>query len=570
MINDIKLQMAGQQSTFARLQQMQAQPWTQQLRPHGGGCGGGGGGGGYRLNGNRTGNGGGQQVVAGGGTGQPSRPFTLYEGRRFFHGRIRDSDWQCANCGFPTNWSCNDKCFVCKGSKASSHLYVKERTTTCKLTTGTGSTARATTGEATAVASGDGDLWACRELPLTAKSLAASAQRPPQSIAVVALSAGTAAGTAAAGVGGEVPTTEGDMELPAHQIAHLKAMAEYQDQLGALAREKLLSHNAAVLKKKAATDDGVTDLPKIEGCSPLQASSRLQEHLSKVRRHRADVETRQATKKKERLEDQQRREAALIKQIEAQKDLLEKAEEELKLHAAMVEKDSAQWVIHDAETLKVVDERARRVEAGLAKAEKARIAAGGAADLLVTPCAEALKVENGLKDGPAEAGGTNGNKGKDGDEEDQAMTSHDLEEPPAAVKPYLEPPTIAVKPEDEATLLHMFSTMAQWRQQGVEFPLTLGALCLDALQLKRIVGEAAWCEFYAGDAVPFADSALDRRLLGILDTALMKALLTLKTDGAVRTAAQQAASKAVHGAATAYSEKLRKKQAAGKPLGVKR
>ncbi len=146
----------------------------------------------------------------------------------------------------------------------------------------------------------------------------------------------------------------------------------------------------------------------------------------------------------------------------------------------------------------------------------------------------------------------------------------ELDDPLQAVKPFLEPPAIAVKPEDHAKLLQIFSTMSQWRQQGVEFPLTLSALSIEAGQLRCIVGEAAWAEFYSGEAVPSPMSPLDRRLLGILDTALMKALLTMQTDSAAQATARQAASKAVHCAATAYSEKLKKKHAAARSLTIRR
>ncbi len=568
-LEDLKRQLAGLHSAVAKVQQ--------QSEGRGGARGGGssGGGGNSRGAGGRTG---------GTDLGEASMPraFTLYEGRRYYHGKIRDSDWQCAACGFPTNWDSNGACYVCKSRKSFSHRGGSARPGAAASSAAVGPTAASTTGGTATTTTGldEADQRAARELPLTAKALAASTQRPPQSIAVVALSAEAAAcaagaasaGTAAGAAGG----VEGDQELPSHMISHFKAMAECTDQLGALAREKLLQHNAAVLKKKAAADDLVADLPKIEGCSPLQASFRLQEHLSKVKRLRADAETKQATKKKERLEEQQKNEAALVKQIEAQRELLEKAESELKAYTAIVSKDAAQWAIHDAESLKAIDERIRRVEAELQKAEAARLAAGDAADLPAAPSKGDATTVDELKDvavgasavigdGGVQVGGECGQAGS----EDQAM-NFELDDPLPAVKPFLEPPAIAVKPEDHAKLLQMFSTMSQWRQQGVEFPLTLSALSIEAGQLRCIVGEAAWAEFYSGEAVPSPMSPLDRRLLGILDTALMKALLTLQTDSAAQATAQQAASKAVHCAATAYSEKLKKKHAAARSLVIRR
>ncbi len=231
--------------------------------------------------------------------------------------------------------------------------------------------------------------------------------------------------------------------------------------------------------------------------------------------------------------------------------------------------------MHDAEALRVQDERIQWAEAALRKAEALVEAAGDKADQPVKqpPPAEEGQPSQAVADSSATGvdAAVVAAEGKEGTGD--VEMGQDLEAGPPAVMPYIEPPTICVEgdAETQARLVQLVHVMSHWRQQGVTFPLSLNALGMSPQQLAALVGPTAWGEFYAGEAVPAPDAPLDRRLLGVLDTALINSLIRLKVDAASAQAASQAARETVRGAAEAYSkEASRRKMGSGNLATLRR
>jgi hypothetical protein len=446
----------------------------------------------------------------------------------------------------------------------------------------------------------DGGADAVPNLPITAKTYLAAAARPPQSATVVAKAAAAAAATPAAATaaggaaaaaaasaatraGGDATTTEvattaaGSMKadevmisdgaadltdptLTAEQERGLKQVAALPGMLGELARQALLDHAAAAARKRGEVQAGKT--PTLDGCTLLQAEAKSAEHLARLQRVRTDLTAKQAARKKERAAVQLTNCANLTRQIERQRLMVKSAEEELAAYTAECAKDELQWGVADAEALAVHD-------ASIAAASQALQAASAMVAKAGVAANEVLWSAEPANDGTAGAQGTqetalaatndithDTNAAMDRDDDDDDLTSIDV--PVTVVKPFIEPPALAVATEDRAMLLHVFTVLSQWRQQGVEFPLSLAALGMTAAQLATFVGQPAWAEFFAAEACPTSDAPLDRRLLGILDTAIVKALMQLQVDESARTAAQQAASNTVTTAAEVYRVGLQK------------
>ncbi len=554
--------------------------------------------GGNRRDSTKTGHGSGDGPIQGSRGGA----CTTWNGRRYFHGQIKPQDWTCSRCSFPSNWHDKQQCFACKLPKRESYP-AGSRHAGQAGKAASASTSHTTARTMTATVTGDdddGDVDAVPNLPITAKTYLAAAARPPQSATVVAKAAAAAAantmtmtadgGAAAANAvvatarGGDEVTTAGatnvaassvtmsdasttddsadptDQLLSAEQERGLKQVAALPGMLGELARQALLDHAAAAARKRGEVQAGKS--PTLDGCTLLQAEAKSAEHLAKLQRVRTDLTAKQAMRRKERATAQQANCANLTKQIERQRLLVKNAEEELAAYTAECAKDELQWGVADAEALAVHDASIAAAAQALQAANVMVAKAGVAANETLwstEPEVGDPAVTEGTRghgraadDGGAHDADTHMNK-----DDDDEQTSIDV--PVMIVKPFIEPPVLAVAAEDKARLLHVFTVLSQWRQQGVEFPLSLTALGITAAQLAAFVGQQAWTEFFVAEASPAIDAPLDRRLLGILDTAVVRALMQLQVDESARTAALQAASQTVTTAAEVYRVGLQKK-----------
>ncbi len=451
---------------------------------------------------------------------------------------------------------------------------------------------------------GDDDEDDFPPLSLTAQACLATARRPPQSAAVVAWSvtaaaadtsaAVTATGAAAVtggttpGVGCGPPSPAGpssagsltpaaaggnsdgasqgtngvkdsegsDAATPTYnqqQLQALKCLAPLPGHQWAA--KALAAHAEAEERKRGAQVTHVA--PCLDGLTPLQQRGKANEHVAKLERARADMTAKHEARRAERLEERQAQEAAFQKQIDACRARLLQAEEELAKYSAERNKDEGQWRMLDERAVKDHDIKIAAAQEVLMKVTAAAEAAGEAANVVapaVTQGEEDIR-EEGDKDGTEDAGG-------DDDDVDMPGTqTNSIDAAVATVMPYVEPPKLAITAEDKGMLLAVYAVMTQWQQQGVEFPLTLTTLGLTATQLATFVGPQTWAEFYAGDAIPEAEAPLDRRLLGILSTAVTNALVNLQVDEAARQSARQSATATMNTAA----EFLHKAAALKKP-----
>ncbi len=285
--------------------------------------------------------------------------------------------------------------------------------------------------------------------------------------------------------------------------------------------------------------------PCLDGLTPLQQRGKANEHVAKLERARADLTAKHEARRAERLEERRAQEAAFQKQIDACRARLLQAEEELAKYSAERSKDEGQWRMLDDRAVRDHDVKITAAKEVLAKVTAAAEAAGEAANIVApaTTQEEEDARDDVDKEGMNDAGG-------DGDDVDMPGTQpNSIDLAVATVMPYVEPPKLAVTPEDKGMLLAVYAVMTQWQQQGVEFPLTLTALGLTATQLATFVGPQTWAEFYAGEEVPAAEAPLDRRLLGILSTAVTNALVNLQVDETARQTARQSATVTMNTAA---------------------